>query len=421
MMTVLKSITTYKIFIVFFLVRFAFYLFGGSNHLELSADAPRYDVLSNQILEGNYNLDIGLFIVAPFYPYFLALIKLLFGSQWIVAFTLIQIAVASLSGVYFYKLAKLIFTDERVTNYATLLYAIFPLTLYWTHTVGQESLFQSFLIFTIYTLVNFLITSTYRNLIYSAILFSFCFLTKSHILIFSPFIVLSIFIYGKRTLIQKAYSSVMYGIICLLFTIPYGYYNYKVNDVYVLSSNGVEMFFWVGHNKDSYTYSISPPPMNSEEYKRLQAMHFEDAEAEYMNKLSHKIKQPIYLQKASKWIKENPNQYFELVWYNFIKFMTPGVGINHYTFKKWLLSFLMAFPIYFFGYIGIFNALKKDFKKHFWVFGLFMTMLFFSVVFYSQTRFRTITLEPFYILYSVYGLFVLKQFYQSLKIRQVQQ
>jgi hypothetical protein len=56
------------------------------------------------------------------------------------------------------------------------------------------------------------------------------------------------------------------------------------------------------------------------------------------------------------------------------------------------------------GYIGIFVALRRNFRYHFWILALVLSMVIFSVGFYVQNRFRTITLEPFYILYAAFGI-----------------
>jgi len=69
------------------------------------------------------------------------------------------------------------------------------------------------------------------------------------------------------------------------------------------------------------------------------------------------------------------------------------------------MSFLTSLPIYLFAYIGIIQSLRTNFRKYSWILFLFITMLLFSVIFYTQNRFRTITLEPVYILFAVFGFF----------------
>ena len=78
----------------------------------------------------------------------------------------------------------------------------------------------------------------------------------------------------------------------------------------------------------------------------------------------------------------------------------PGVNLAWYPFSQWLLSLIVSTPVYILGYIGIIRSLRQDFKRHIWVLGLVLSLLAFSTAFYVQNRFRTITLEPSYLMYA---------------------
>jgi hypothetical protein len=80
--------------------------------------------------------------------------------------------------------------------------------------------------------------------------------------------------------------------------------------------------------------------------------------------------------------------------------LVPGVSYRHYEFKYWLFSFLISLPIYVLAYISIIIELKRNWQISSFIFYLVVAMLIFSVVWYVQNRFRTITIEPFYIIYS---------------------
>ena len=177
------------IFFIFLVVRiaFVFVLKTYFPHLEIFPDSERYDILSSQILKGNFNLDGGTFLVAPVFPYFLAFIKLIFGNYWNWAVPIFQIGLSCLSGVYLYKLAKLLFESEEVAFLGVLGYCFYPFTMWYVHSISQETIYQTFLIFSIYHFVFGLKYQKQMHLIYAAILFSICFLTKSIILFYSPF------------------------------------------------------------------------------------------------------------------------------------------------------------------------------------------------------------------------------------------
>ncbi len=332
---------------------------------------------SDAILAGEYNLlseDLSqiesLFVTAPFYPYFQALFKLLFGSYWISALAATQIFLSSLSGVFLYKTAKLIWSErDDVAASASLIYCFYPLTFWWVHTFGQEMPFQYQFIFTVYFLLKAIYKNHFPSLILSAVLFSITFLTKSHILLFAPFIPIIILLSENKTYRQKLLYTAVFSVICLAFTLPYGLYNLKVNNLYVVSSSGQGSFFLLGHNDDMYKSVVNPPRSTSimeyEVFKRLRPE---------IKGLKHSEIQKIYFYEGVKWCAENPQKFFTLTAYSLYYFLMPGVNPNYYPFNQWLAAFIVSLPVYVFSYIGIFLSLKRNFRKHFWIFGLFLAM-----------------------------------------------
>jgi dolichyl-phosphate-mannose-protein mannosyltransferase len=397
---------SWSIFSAFLIVRLGFIYLSGYDSFQLLSDTTRYNIQSDNILHGNYNLTEPLFITAPLYPYFEALFKLTFSQYWIPALQITQIILLSLSGVYLYKTAGLIWKQTNVPLLATLIYCFFPLTFWWVHTFSQETLFQSLLIFTIYLLLKAVNENSFSLLIASACSFSLTFLTKSHILLFSPFIPIIILLSKNNNIKGKISYILTFTGICLGFTLPYGLYNLRVNAQYVLSSTGLGTHFLLGHNEDAYLTIVNAPPRDSAEGQRLSRGDFYILKEllPQVQGMPDAQKQRLFFNQGIKWIKENPKKALTLAVYDFFRFLMPGVNGNWYPVKEWLLSLLISLPIYLFGYIGIALALKQDFYNHFWIAALFLSMTIFSVGFYVQNRFRTITIEPFYILYAAFFL-----------------
>ncbi len=394
------------IFISFFVVRlgFIFLLKTYWPEAEVLPDSKRYDILSSQIIQGNFNLDCGLFLVAPFYPYFLALVKLGFGEHWnwIVIFT--QISLSCLSGVYFYRLAKLIFENERVSILGVIGYCFYPFTMWFVHVISQETFYQTFLIFSLYNFVKGLKYQKKKHLFYSAILFSFCFLTKSIILFFSPFLTLLIYWYYNGSIKKKLQVAFFYTSICLIFTIPNGIYNWKTHGVYTISSDGLGFFFSLSNN-DHIAKSIGlyhyEKEINQIDYNYGRPFELENIQGEKFFPPAERNK--LYLKEGWSWVKENPRKWLRLIITKLRQFLMPGFGIAYHPFKKWLLSFLISFPVFLFGYYGIFKGARLNFKIHGWMFFLLFSMMIFSMIFSNQGRFRIVTLEGFYLMYAAFG------------------
>ena len=398
---------SWAIFFAFFIVRFGFALFSGYDNFALHGDAPRYLEQSDMVLRGDFNFQTTFFIGAPFYPIFQALFKFIFGSYWIAAHQFALVVLMSLSGVTLYKMTNILFDKKNIALIAAFVYCFFPMTFWWTHTFSQDSPFQFELIFTMYFLFKGVKNEDFKSIIYSAILFSITFLTKSHALFFSPFIVLYIYLNSKSSIKTKLTWCAVYAIISFAFTIPYGLYQLKTSGTYVLSSNGLGGHFISGHNDDMYKGLISPPPLNSEEERRYKAMDFQIIRdlKDTLQTLNPKQKQDLFLAEGIKWCKNNSEKMPRLLWTNFYRSMMPGVNKDSYPFKFWLLSFLISLPIYLFAYLTIPYLLAKEFKQNIWIIGLYLSVFILSVIFYVQNRFRTITLEPFYIIYASYGFY----------------
>lgn len=398
--------TSCVIFLAYFAVRTAFMVLSGFDSFELHADTGRYDMQSDKILRGQYNLMEKLWITAPGYPYLQAAFKLMFGSAWIPALQFWQIAISSLSGVYLFKIARQVWGRWDLAWITCAIYCVFPLTLWWVHTFNQEMVFQSCLIFTVYFLLKDVDTNDRRSLVIAAFLFGLTFLTKSHILLFSPFIPIIYLLSNVKTFRRRIADSMLFAGICMVMNIPYGIYNLRVNGVYAISGTGHGGTFLTGRNDDAYLSVVAPPPAGSSEAERLRNMDYQifDELSPRMAGLTPSQVQDLYFEEGMRWIRENPQKAVTLAGYNLYHFLRPGVNSDWYPWKQWLAALIVSAPIYALAYLGMIIALRQDFRKHFWILSLVLSMVIFSVAFYQQNRFRTGTLEPFYILYASFAV-----------------
>jgi hypothetical protein len=402
------------IFIVALIVRLI-YCFLIPNVVKL--DDQRYDILSDQILSGNYDLDAISFICAPFIPYFLALIKLISTNYWQEITFVLQCLLSAVTGVYLFKLTDLLFKNKQIATIAAWFYCFYPMAFYYVKNIGQETAFQSFLIISIYFLIKFKETQLKLDLIISAILFSLCFLTKGFILFWSPFIVFFILKVKEFNLKEKINYLILFAGLCLLFTMPFGIYNLQKHKVYTLSSDGLGHYFWFGNSESAYhlamttqkyevnkttaiqdtaqlIYDMSPPNVPIETYQKAFVLFPLEQE-----------RQAIYQRNAWRWIRQNPKRFLELKIHYVTHFFLWGVNFNRHPLSIWLISVIIFAPLYLLAYVGIFLSVKKDFGKHNWILSLVATMLLFSIVFTFDPRFRRITLEPFYIIYAAFSAY----------------
>lgn len=394
------------IFFSFLLVRALYTILSPANNFVLQPDSIRYQSESDGILNGNYMMKTYLFIVAPAYPFIMASFKYIFGLNWIYALEIFQILISSLSGIFLYKAAKIIFT-KPVAIISAIIYCVYPLTFWWVFTFGQECFFQSMLIISIYFLLAGTYENNFKQIIISAVFFSCTFLTKSHILFFAPFIPI-FFLLNFGFNIKFIKFSAAFGIICLLFTIPYGLYHLKNSGLYVISSTGYGGHFITGHNDDAYELAMNPPKPGTPEYQKLVMLDYKAINdlQDSIVKLKHADQQKLYLSEGLKWCRENPKRFLKISWSYFISTVRPGIARNSYSFSQWLLTLIFSSFVYLFGYAGMLFCLYRNFKKHFWILGLFLSIVIFSVGFYIQKRFVIITIEPFYIIYASFSIWI---------------
>lgn len=404
-----------SIFILAFIVRFAWAYFSSFDNFSFQ-DWSRYNRQSDQILDGDFNLEEPLFIVAPLFPYLVAIFKLIFGYKYVGALEIFQITLSSLSVVYLCLTAKFLFKSDRIAILTGIFFSLYPITLYWVHVFGQETIFQALLIIGLYYFVAFLKLHVIRFIIAATIILSLATLTKSHILLLFPFLLLTLMLTSglRRSLVP---CFILVGGL-LVITMPYGIYNKVVNDTYIIASSGSGGFFLTGHNDDVYRYIVDPPLPDSADYQRLKNMDFyvfSDLEG-IVSDLSHSQKQSVFMKAGVDWVFENPSKAAILALVNFKNFVQPGFNKAHHPSKRWILALALSLPVFLLAYFEIVRSLQNNWREHLVVVSLFLSMAAFSVIFYSQNRFRVVTIEPWYLMYACSGfIFIYQKFISRLK------
>jgi hypothetical protein len=389
---------------------------------DAGVDFDRWDSFSNAILEGQFNLetkvvhdpvlDTRLFIAAPLYPYVLALAKLVSGSLWFESLGLIQILISSISVVYLAETALLVFKSRAIALTSGLLYALYLPTLYYTHLPSQESLFQSFFVVSFYYLCQYNASLNWQSLSWFSAFFAFALLTKSHIILMVPLVCFLVLVRQAGLRCKLAHTLVFLSIVGLV-TMPYGLYNLRVNGAYVIASSGSGGFFLTAHNDDFYKWLIHTPPMGTPEYERLADLRFSAFTKQGIpSNASHKERQAIYLRRGLDWIAANPGKALNLRVYNLLHHLQPGYSLRFQGFRNWLVALIFNLPVYVLAYIELIKQLKKP-RTHLPAYVVFVSMLLFVLIFYAQNRFRLITLEPIYVLYSAPGLLAIGAWIRS--------
>lgn len=393
-----STIQKYK-FLIFFLLSIIFriihFKFSGYGTF-FCCDVSRYLDSSENIINGNYNLINDLFITAPAYSYYLAFLRIISGDNFVNLLIITQIIISSIGTVFIIKIAEKIFNNKTITNISGLTYSIYPPTFFYAHMIAQETLFEFFFIITAYYYCKFANKNKIKYLAIFSVFASLTILTKSHVTIIFALLIISILIISKE-IKKKLYNSVIVILIIAFITFPNGYYNYVKNGLYVLSSSGGGMFMSAYHNDKIYNFLVEIDSLD--EIKEKDTIHLYPASNINLNNMVIKEKESYWINEAIDWIKNNQKKFIKMKLHNFFNFIIPGPNIHHYSFNKWLISFLISGPIYIGAYISIYKCVKIKFQKHLLIMSVFIGMAIFSTLFMPIDRFIFTTLEPFLIIY----------------------
>ena len=391
------------VFVLFFLclaVRILFKVLSGYDNYELFVDAHRYDMLSNQIVSGNYDLDIIAYLSAPLYSYTLALCKIISFNYWETLIVAYQFVLVSVSAVYIYKITLLLFRNKIQGVIASLIYIFYPLTLWYNFTLIQETCFQAYFIFFIYHFLKCTQDRTYKPLILSTFFFALALLTKSHVLILIPFLSL-IFIVNRNLR-----YALLFPMIVFLYTIPNGLVNLKMHNIYTLSSHGNASYFLLGHSDQTYN-CITKQASELGEFGAFGCNPSFVFDPEYqhptygkINKLSIRERDRVRKKIAFEWIRSNPSKYLKLKLIGIERFLLPGLDRRQYQFSYWILSLLAGMAIYLPAYFFLYKNLCRSWKKHLLLVSIIIVIGAIFIVFFPVNRFRVITLEPLLIVYA---------------------
>ncbi len=387
------------IFGLAFLGRLIWLFVSGLDYTD-GADYSRYQILSDQLLAGQFNPSINAFIVSPLFPVFQAFFKYLnpFG-HWVVSLQLAQITLSSLSAVYLTKASYFIFSRKSVAIFSGLLYSFcFPF-FYWTHLASQESLFQSLFIISFYHIVKYIKSKSLNSIFYFALFYTLALLTKSHIILILPGFLLIIFLAQPRLSRKILHSSVLIGLIFFI-NLPYGLFTFSKYNTFVLSSKGGPFYFLTGHNDDYYQFLVNTPSIDSPEFLRLQSMDFKDTKIDNIELRTPSERQKIYLERGLSWTLANINRLPQLTLANAINHLRPGYA---FRFRKINIKLLIVNFIYLFIYFAAYTQIIKSIPNWRWHMPMFIVtfgMFLFAITFYSQNRFRNITVDPIYLIYA---------------------
>jgi len=405
-----------RVLLFFFLltcvVRFLFIAVTGMHGYDyVPVDAKEYIDLANRALHGNFNFDLVRFVRSPLYPLYVTAHMALFGNFWEQAVTATQILLSGFTCVYVVLIADKMFVNGRVSFVTGMLYLVYVPVFYFTGSFTSECLYQFLYVAGTYHFLRFIDRKRLPEALKFSVLFTLCYLTRSDIGLFFPFIFAVIF-YEFRNNLRPAFASLLiFAAVLFLATLPWGLYNKKVHDVYITSSNGGKYVFYLSNSNIGYTDLVATPPYGSPAFKAYIASFaiMDNPAFDSIMALPQAVKQDAFFHRSLNWIKNNPAKFVQVKLMSVARLLLPGESWKHHPFSRWLISFAIGLPVYLLFYAGAFLAIRRDPRRHLWFIGKYLSTVGYVVIFLFTERFRAYSIEPFFLMYVAFALCLILQ------------
>ena len=311
---------------------FSIYFFGDKT-LDNEWEGIVYNLEENNILtsrEINGVLVPNIFM-PPLYPIFLFIIKkFLFNSDlYLSVILLIQLGFHLLSANILKKTLNLLF-EEKFSNLGFLIFLFFPLSIYAVGQISSINIQIFLLLVFIYNFIKSFETNSKISIVFFALASGLLMLLRGEFFIF--FIFSLIYLFLKK----KNFSLILIALfVSILVVSPYLLRNYKIFEtITITKSAGFNLL--KGNNPLSKVEGIG-------------MWHGYDVVPDLKDKLENLrpiekydlLADPIFLDRAVQFIKEDPKRYVKLYFKKVFSFL--------------LVDFESSYP----GYYSIFNILPK--------------------------------------------------------------
>jgi 4-amino-4-deoxy-L-arabinose transferase-like glycosyltransferase len=323
---------------------------------------------------------------SPGFPLFLAIIYKIFGHSFLAAKIGLAI-LSSITVVLLYLLGKIL-VDEKTGFWTSLIYSIYPASIFWTGYLAPETISTFLLVLSVVLILKGEIENK-KNLyfILGGLFLGYLYITRPTFLVIGPFFIIALLLkHGKKIM---PYIILM-TIFMFIFPLLWGIRNFKVLNHFVFTSTEGGIVFFIANNE----YSLNNPSgfyhaENIEEFKGLSEVE--------VDKLLYK--------KTFEFIKKNPKLYIKLVFDRFLRFWRfyphsiSGPGAPYRKLHQ-IVSFLWETPIILLGFSGIFISLK-EFKKWVLLYSVIFIYTGISILIRTTIRYR-FPIMGFLIIFSIY-------------------
>ena len=358
------SLIIFLIFISFFSRAIAAYFFGDT-HLDnewgvIISNLEKSNIFGFRIVDG---VVVPNIFMPPLYPFFLYLIKIITNdSNYLVQIVLSLQILFSLYYIFiFYKLS-LKFFSEKLSYLSSLVFSLLPIHVYATSQISSASIHLGFLILYFYYFLDFVSSSTKKNL------FLFSLFSAILILLRGEFIVFHILTFSYYYFTKKEIKNLFLSfLITLVIISPYMIRNYQIFGVLTIAkAEGYDL--WKGNN----------PKSTVEGYEEIQNINLKIKINELKPTKDYDLQiDRLYKEQALNYIIENPFRYIKLYFKKAAAFLLADTNSSYPNYY----NPLHVIPKLILGITTLIGALLVRKNESF--FSYLLMYYFFSIALFS--------------------------------------
>ena len=382
-------------------------------------DSEVYWKWAQEIAAGNW-LGSIIFHQSPLYPYFLALLIVLFGKHLLLVY-IVQAVFSATSAFLTYSIVKKIHQNKSIAFIAGLLFAFYGFQVFYSTKILSENL--SILLMLLATRLILAVNKAVKPhvVIFAGVAFGLLLTAKPHLLIAIPFLLIYFYIVKEDLTIQELFCKVMMFLIpVILIVSTVTVRNYTVGkELVLISSNGGENFYIGNHQNANgmYTYveGISPDiKFQNEDVNTI-------AQKATGRQMKRSEVSRFWFNQGKDFILSNPMQYLKLQLTK-LKFIFSGAEVTNMYFHYFeranltkslaipFINFYILFPLFL---AGLCAAVSK-WKSHFPLFVLVSINVLNLLIFFYDTRYMLLAM-PYFIIFGATGLWSVLEWLRDVK------
>lgn len=333
-----------SIFLLAYLVRLI-YLFQIESipvFYNLPGDPRAYDEWAQKIVAGDW-IGQGVFYQAPLYPYFLAVLELIFGHNlW--AIRLVQITLSAAASSLLYLAGKALFS--RAVGIATALIWTFNAPAIFFAGLVDKTVIDPFLVATLLVLLGST-SERFQRIKWMAIggILGLSALSRENTLIWVVLIPAWIWLgFSGHARLRRLEYVALFLLGLTLILLPVGIRNLKVGGQFTLTTSQMGANFFIGNNpRADGTYASIRGITGEKQFEQPEATRL--AEQALGHSLSPGEVSRYWLSRSWDYIRSSPSDWLRLLWRKWlivwnVREIEDSDDFYLYQRWSWLLSFL---------------------------------------------------------------------------------